>query len=267
MNTPPAKRLDQVRMDAWRIIAQLMIGCTKPVKNRWPVYNIDHRPPSIDHRLSSIVRTMPIIDISRTLQPGMAVWPGDPPFAREAVASRAAGDIVNLTRLVMSAHTGAHIDAPHHFADAAATVEQLDLGCYWGPAQVVTVTKRSGPLFPADFAHVDLAAAPRLLVHSPASELDPTQFPDHYVYPSPELAAVLAANGVILFGADAPSVDAVDSADLAGHHALLAAGVAILEGLDLRYAADGLYELVALPLKIAGGDGSPVRAALRPLNL
>lgn len=207
-----------------------------------------------------------IIDISRLLTPEIAVWPGDTPFSLETVASRAEGASVNLTTLTLSAHTGSHADAPYHFSDAGATLEQVDLRPYWGRAQVVTVTKESGPLTPEDFAGVDLRRAPRLLVRTPAAHVPLAQFPEAIVHPGPELAAHLGRHGIVLYGTDAPSMDAVDSQDLPGHNALLRHGIAILEGLDLRPAPDGLYELVALPLKIAGGDGSPVRAALRPLR-
>jgi arylformamidase len=179
------------------------------------------------------------------------------------VLERSQGHAVNLTTLTLSAHTGSHVDAPLHFADVDESIDQMDLKLYWGHAQVVTSAKPAGPLFPDDFAGYDLSLAPRLLVRSPASDLEQTVFPAEYVYPTPELAAHLAGQGVILFGSDAPSMDAMDNKSLAGHNALLRHGVAILEWLDLRHAADGLYELVALPLKIAGGDGSPVRAALR----
>lgn len=206
---------------------------------------------------------MTIIDISRALSTKIAVWPGDTPFGMRTVMARAKGASVNLTTLTMSAHTGSHVDAPYHYKDEGITLEAVSLDPFWGPAQVVTVQKEDGPLTPGDFDGYNLGRAPRLLVHSPASELDPTRFPERYVYPGPELAALLGERGVILYGTDAPSMDALDSKRLPGHNALDQQGIAILEGLDLSRAADGLYELVALPLKIAGGDGSPVRAALR----
>ncbi len=209
---------------------------------------------------------MPLIDISRTLNTRIAVWPGDTPFAMQPVLAIADGASVNLTTLTLSAHTGTHADAPYHFAADGATLEQVDLTPYWGSAQVVTVARMAGELTPADFAHVDLAAAPRLLVRSAASSQDPTEFPSEIVYPGPALIELLGQQGVILYGADAPSMDAIDSKTLPGHHALRQHGIAILEGLDLRAAPDGLYELAALPLKIAGGDGSPVRAVLRTLG-
>ncbi|MFW6096576.1 MAG: cyclase family protein [Chloroflexota bacterium] len=208
---------------------------------------------------------MPLIDITRTLVSGTAVWPGDTPFRLQRNLRLAQGDSVNLTSLTLSAHTGTHVDAPYHFMEEGATVDAMPLDLYWGPAQVVTVSKTGGPLHPDDFASYDLTLAPRLLVHSPAGDLDQSRFPQEFVYPSPALAEHLARAGVVLFGSDAPSMDAEDSKTLEGHHALQAQGIAILEWLDLRRAPDGLYELVALPLKIANGDGSPVRAALRNL--
>ena len=207
-----------------------------------------------------------LIDITRKLDPTLAVWPGDAPFRLHPQAQMAAGEIVNVTSLHLSAHTGTHVDAFHHYVDGATAMDGMDLTLYWGPAQVVTVEKPAGPLFPADFDAVDLARASRLLLRSSASHADPTRFFRDYVYPDPALAAALGRHGIRLFGTDAPSVDPPDSATLSGHHALFAAGIAILEGLSLAHVADGLYELVALPLKIAGGDGSPVRAVLRPLE-
>lgn len=207
-----------------------------------------------------------LIDISRLLSPQIAVWPGDAPFSTDRTMTIAAGASVNLTRLNLSAHTGTHADAPYHFSDDGLTLEALDLDIYWGPAQVVTVSRPDGELSPVDFADYDLGRAPRLLVRTPAGRFPLDQFPTAYPYPGPELAAFLGAQGVILYGTDAPSMDHVDSKALPGHKAMLRHTVAILEGLDLRQAADGLYELAALPLKISGGDGSPVRAVLRTLS-
>lgn len=206
---------------------------------------------------------MPIIDISRTLRPEIAVWPGDSRFTLQEALKRSRGDSVNLTTLTLSAHTGSHIDAPLHFSDDGESIAAMDLQPYWGPAQVVSVEKESGPLVPGDFAGYDLGRAPRLLVRSPASACDPNRFPEYFVYPSPALARHLGGLDIVLYGSDTPSMDAEESKTLEGHNALYRNRIAILEWLDLSQAPDGLYELVALPLKIANGEGSPVRAALR----
>lgn len=208
---------------------------------------------------------MSILDISRPLEAGMAVWPDDTPYILTKVMELATGNSVNLTTLTMSAHTGSHVDAPLHFVDGDAAVDTLNLEDYWGAAQVVTVTKGSGPLTPEDFGDYDLGYVRRLLVRSPASEIKHDIFPDAFVYPSPRLADYLGSQGIILFGTDGPSMDAEDSKSLEGHHALRRNNIAILEWLDLSEVGDGVYELVALPLKIVGGDASPVRAVLRTI--
>lgn len=207
-----------------------------------------------------------IIDISRNLAPDTAVWPGDTPFSLRKMMEMQNGDSVNLTTLTISAHTGSHVDAPYHFADDGLTMEAVDLQPYWGPAQVVTVKKESGPLVAADFANYDLSGAPRLLVRTPVSKYPVTEFPPAIPHPSPELADLLGSLGIRLYGTDALSMDDINSKTLPGHNAMLRNGIAILEGLDLTDAPDGLYELAALPLKIIGGDGSPVRAVLRTLS-
>jgi arylformamidase len=207
-----------------------------------------------------------IIDISRNLAPDTAVWPGDTQFNLRIIMSLEQGDSVNLTTLTISAHTGTHVDAPYHFAARGHKMDAVDLRPYWGLAQVVTVSLPSGPLLATHFSAYDLARAPRLLVRTPAASFPVTQFPTSFPHPSPKFAGYLSSVGVLLYGTDAPSMDDVNSKTLPGHRAMLQNGVSILEGLDLSDAPDGLYELCALPLKIVGGDGSPVRAVLRTLD-
>ena len=76
----------------------------------------------------------------------------------------------------------------------------------------------------------------------------------------------LGERGVRLVGIDTPSVDLQDSKDLPGHAACLRNSIRILEGICLDDAADGVYELIALPLPLRGFDASPVRAILRDIG-
>lgn len=207
--------------------------------------------------------TSQLFDITRPINPALAVWPGDTPFSAQVIMAMRQGASVNLTTLTLSSHTGTHVDAPFHFKDDDLTMEQVDLAPYLGPATVVTVARPAGPLTPADFPHVDWNQVKRLLVHSRASQQPADQFPTDIVYPTPELADWLGRHGVVLFGSDAPSMDDLNSKTLPGHNALRRNRIAILEGLLLANVPDGNYELIALPLKIEGGDGSPVRAILR----
>lgn len=208
---------------------------------------------------------MGIIDISRKLRPGMTVWPGDTAYQIEPVLHLNQGEAVNLTTLTMSAHTGSHVDAPLHFTEGGQAIDELALEPYWGAAQVVTSVKRAGPLEPADLEGYDLSRARRLLVRSVPANHIPGRFPEEFVYPSPTLAEYLGSLGICLYGSDGPSMDEVNSKSLDGHHALWRQNIAILEWLDLSEVPDGIYELVAMPLKIVGGDGSPVRAVLRTM--
>jgi arylformamidase len=206
---------------------------------------------------------MKIYDITRTINPSLAVWPGDTPFSAQLLMNMQAGASVNLTTITLSSHTGTHTDAPFHFTQDGLTTEKAPLEAYAGPATLVTVQREAGPLVPADFPTLDWSKVQRLLVHSTASDKPASEFPTQIVYPSPELADFMARYNIVLFGSDAPSMDHVESKTLPGHNALHRHGIAILEGLLLTGVPDGVYELIALPLKIEGGDGSPVRAILR----
>jgi arylformamidase len=207
-----------------------------------------------------------IFDITRPITASLAVWPGDIPFSAQVALDMRRGDSVNLTTLTLSSHTGTHADAPYHFVVDGPTVDRVPLAAYVGPATLATVQKTEGPLTPADFPNLDWSRVERLLIHSTASAKPLTEFPAAIVYPSPELADWLGQHKVVLFGSDAPSMDEVNSKSLPGHHALRRNGVAILEGLLLADVPDGEYELIALPLKLQGIDGSPVRAILRMLE-
>jgi arylformamidase len=159
-------------------------------------------------------------------------------------------------------HIGAHADAPNHFSEAGHGIDAVPLTPYRGVCQVIEVQKEPGSLIvPSDLTGMCLAA-PRLLFKT-GSYPDPEQFNPDFVAFSPELVAWLEARGTILLGIDTPSVDPFSSKELPTHHATRQGhGISILEGLDLKEVTAGLYELVALPLRLTGADASPVRATL-----
>jgi arylformamidase len=111
-----------------------------------------------------------------------------------------------------------------------------------------------------------LLGAPRLLFKT-GSFPDPDHFNEDFVAFAPELIDWASERGIVLIGIDTPSVDPFSSKTLPSHHATRRGpALAILEGLSLAHVAPGLYELVALPLRLEGADASPVRAALWPLR-
>lgn len=204
---------------------------------------------------------MPVYDISHSLHPGIAVWEGDTPYSYRFLCRLNQGASVNLGSVEMSAHTGSHADAPFHYEDSGVMMEAVPIETYIGAATVIDVTGHvritRELLEPLEFA-------PRVLFKTGCWN-DTTRFPEWIPTLESGVAGFLASRGVILVGIDVPSVDALDSKTLPIHHELGAANIAILESLALTNVPPGNYELIALPLKLVGADGSPVRAILRPL--
>ena len=205
-----------------------------------------------------------LYDISRTIAPTLAVWPGDAPFTLTHTLRKADGASVNLTTITLSPHTGSHADAPYHFNDGDLHPAEMPLEPFLGPAHVVTVKKRHGGITPQDLAEHDLTGVERLLLHTWVSDVPDDAWPQDFPYPTVELVDWLAERGARLLGVDSPSVDPFDSQELPCHHRLRQRGLFHLETLMLARVPDGVYELIALPLKFAGTCGSPVRAVLRP---
>lgn len=204
-----------------------------------------------------------LYDITTPITPDLAEWPGDTPYRYEWVAKLSEGASVNLGTVTLSVHLGTHMDAPFHYSDEGKTVEQIDPGVFIGPALVVDVRGRA-LITVSDLAGIDLTGTPRILFKTDAWQ-ERSRFPETIPLLDAELPEYLHSQGVILVGMDVPSLDHLDSKDLPIHHALGCAGITILESLLLSYVPPGRYELVALPLKLVGADGSPVRAILRTL--
>ncbi len=205
---------------------------------------------------------MKIIDITRLLSEETAPWPGDTPFSRSWTGTIRAGDHSNVSLVRFSAHLGTHIDAPYHIDPDGSTIDALPLAPFLGPARVLAVTPDpSGVILPDAFTGIDLADPPRILIQS-GTPPKTASWPDHFAYLAPESAKVLIDGGAILIGMDTPSVDPPGAEKLVSHNLLLSNGLCMIENLDLSVVTPGLYELAALPLRIAGGDAGPVRAVL-----
>lgn len=206
------------------------------------------------------------IDVTLPIHPGMVVYEGDPPVRITPAAALARGDPANVSRLDLGSHTGTHVDAPRHFIAGGATVDQLPLAALLGPARVVECAH--GPIGPEIVA--EALGAPRR--PDPARLLFKTgnsglwgrgHFVRDYQSLTLEAAHALVEAGVVLVGVDYLSVERFGR-EHPVHRCLLAAGVVILEGLDLGAVTAGWYELCCLPLRIREGDGAPARALLRP---
>lgn len=203
------------------------------------------------------------IDISQPLHNGHAEWPGDTPFSFEVAFTKEETGSVNIGKLSTSTHMGTHVDAPFHFLNEGDTVEQLPIDLYIGRARVIELSDCTS-IGRKELEAIDFGGAERILLKTEKRE-DFTVFPPNFVTIEENLAPLLKERGVRLLGVDVPSVDAETSKTLDAHHALHQNGVMILENLVLNEVVPGDYELIALPLKIVGADGSPVRAVIRAI--
>ncbi len=202
-----------------------------------------------------------IYDISPQITPRLKVWPGDTPPGREVLLDTARGDNITLSTLHATVHLGAHADAPSHYGHEAATIDRRGLDYYLGRCQVIRVAVGRGMLVTPAMVLTPIEA-PRVLLAT-GTFPDPEVFNEDFAALTPELVESLHERGVRLVGVDTPSVDLFSSKDLPAHHTFLKHDMAILEGLVLADVPEGVYELIALPLRLVGFDASPVRAVLR----
>jgi len=212
---------------------------------------------------------MKIWDISRTLSNEFAEWPGDEPFHYRLTNEIAKGASVNLGAIRMSVHNATHADARFHFDTNGEPIEKAPLDLYLGRVTVVDLSQSFSRLKEKHLITLEdlrpqveeIAATSRLLVKT-GRWSDSTVFPERIPVVAADVPMWLQKNGVRLLGVDLPSVDEIDSKSLQNHHALARTGIAIIESLDLSDVPAGVYNFAALPLKIAGADGAPVRAVL-----
>jgi arylformamidase len=204
-----------------------------------------------------------LYDITRPLTPRTAVFPGDTPVSLVRVADITRGASVNVTAITCSSHGGTHVDAPLHYSAAGASIEQVDLDVLIGPCRVLTLAEPGDVTLAALHARLGETAPVRLLLHTRSSAVPDDMWDDAFAAIAPDAAEWLGAAGVRLIGVDGPSVDPASSKLLPAHNAFLRRSVTIMENLQLTGVPDGEYELIALPLRIAGIDAAPARVVLR----
>jgi arylformamidase len=205
-----------------------------------------------------------IYDITPVVSERLHVWPGDTPVKRQVLLDMKRGDHLTLSGLSATVHLGAHADAPSHYGADARAIHEMSLDYYLGLCQVIRVSaSRGASIRPEQLP--ERVAAGRVLLAT-GTFPDPESFNRDFAALTPELIERLHGNGVKLVGVDTPSVDHFESKDLPVHRTFLKYDMAILEGLALDEVPPGLYQLIALPLRLEGFDASPVRAILRTIS-
>ncbi|SFU42243.1 Kynurenine formamidase [Polaromonas sp. YR568] len=201
-------------------------------------------------------------DISPPVDENAAVFPGDTAYSQTLHFSLTPGCPVNVNAITLSPHTGAHADAPLHYANGEASIGEVDLAPYLGPCRVIHCIDCGSLVLPRHIDHALDNLPPRVLLRTARTA---SQGWESFTAIAPETLQLLAAKGLTLIGIDTPSVDPATSQDMPSHHQLLAHGLRVLENLVLDDVPEGDYELIALPLKLTRADASPVRAILREL--
>jgi arylformamidase len=209
------------------------------------------------------MQSPPLWDISPTISAALPVWPGDTPFAASPTWQIADGCPVHVSRMTMTTHLGAHTDAPSHYDPQGASIDAVGLAAYIGACRVIDCI--GVPLVEPEHIAGSLDGVPPRVLLRTYRKAPQGRWDARFPAVSPAAIELLASRGVILIGTDAASLDPQDSKTLDAHHAVRAHKMAILEGVVLDEVAAGDYELIALPLKLAGMDASPVRAILRAL--
>jgi arylformamidase len=209
----------------------------------------------------------PWIDVSVTLRTGMVNWPGDPPARISHALDMEQGDPCTVSLLELGAHTGTHMDAPRHFVRGGLGIDDMPLDAPIGSARVIPIRDRKS-IRTDELVRHSIRRGERVLFKTRNSGQcwNTDHFVEDFVYLSASAAQYLVERQVRLVGVDYLSVGGFRADGVETHQALLQAGIWIIEGLNLKRVRPGRVQLICLPLKIAGGDGAPARALVRPVD-
>jgi len=205
-----------------------------------------------------------IWDITPLVTREFPIWPGSQPLARIFASNIERGDSLTSSDILATAHLGAHADAPSHYDLEGESIERCSLDYYLGRCQVVKVYLNEDKIIRQDHFKGPLLA-PRVLFATASFDFE-RPFQKGFASIDPTFFEYLGKNSVKTIGIDTPSVDPYSEKNFPCHHLAFRFKIALLENLDLQAVPEGIYELIALPLKIQGFDASPVRAILRTIS-
>jgi arylformamidase len=194
------------------------------------------------------------------------VYEGDAPLHFTFLKDMRRGDPLTLSKYDLGAHSGTHVDAPMHFVASGASIDQLPLQPFIGWARVIDVPDSVQAIDARELNRHEWRGAPRILFRTRSSlrgwMASPT-FHRDFAYIAPDAATLLADAGVQLVGIDYISAEQFGAPAPATHRILLGRGIPIVEGIVLTNVHAGDYDLIVLPIKVAGHEGAPARAVLR----
>ena len=207
------------------------------------------------------------IDATATLDPATTpVYEGDAPMRFDFLKDMRKGDALTLSAYSLGAHSGTHVDAPMHFVAGGASIDQVPLAPFIGPARVIDIADDVQAIDAAELDRHAWRGAPRLLFRTRSSLrgwMSSSVFHRDFAYVTADAAQRMTDAGVLLVGVDYISAEQFGAPAPLAHRILLGKGIPIVEGLSLADVPAGNYDLVVLPMKVAGHEGAPARAALR----
>lgn len=207
------------------------------------------------------------VDVTATLDPATTpVYEGDAPMRFEFLKDMRKGDLLTLSVLSLGAHSGTHIDAPMHFVAGGASIDQVSLEPLIGPARVIDVDDSVQAIDAAELNRHEWRGAQRVIFRTRSSVrgwMGSSVFQRDFAYIAPDAAQLLADAGVRLVGIDYISAEQFGAPAPRTHRILLGKGIPIVEGMALAGVRAGEYDLIVLPMKVAGHEGAPARAILR----
>jgi arylformamidase len=207
------------------------------------------------------------IDATATLDPATTpVYEGDAPMNFEFLKDMRKGDALTLSKYSLGAHSGTHIDAPMHFVRDGAPIDKVPLEPLIGPARIIDIADGVQAINATELNRHHWRGTPRVIFRTRSSLrgwMKSAIFHRDFAYIAPDAAQLLADAGVELVGIDYISAEQFGAPAPMTHRILLGKGIPIVEGLALEGIGPGNYDLIVLPMKVAGHEGAPARAVLR----
>ncbi|GMA61109.1 cyclase family protein [Alicyclobacillus fastidiosus] len=228
------------------------------------------------HTISELLtESFEIIDLSHTLVENIPAWPTHSRFGHTLYESYESGDIASHYQLVMSEHTGTHMDAPLHFireGKAHYGVDKVNLQQVFGKAVVIDATdvppngtlsyqkineweEKNGTLLGGEIVLIRYGWDKRWDIRPRGNE-----FLKDWPGLGKDAAEYLVSKEVKAVGCDTLAIDSYVASDNPAHYELLGNEVLIIENLNNLQKLPKYSLFFAFPLKIGSGSGSPVRA-------
>lgn len=192
---------------------------------------------------------MKIIDITKPIFQGMRKYPTDPCVRIASCKSLKRGDSCNLAEISFGSHTGTHIDTPLHMLEDGIPVDKIPAENFILKA-VVT-----------DLDGFERDGFERMLIKKRVKAVLFKGLNGKIGLSEKEALSIIRIKARVI-GTELLTVDSPSSPGHPVHKMLLKKNIFILENIDLTKTNRGYYTLLCMPLKIKGGDGSPVRAVL-----